>query len=869
MMENLLTLILVYIAGGLTLIPFIASITLLYLYRTSRPAQDAASPEHVDAGTQRTSHDEMEKDYIAHLPDDLRRGTQESDVASDYFSVCRDYVPGGVNGRPPERMTPTGEVVTAEGPSVYQSMYRSIFDRRSGPQQDASHPSGRPFQGVRNVFWVVLRHGHLMLYEDNKELEVKHVIPLEHHNVTIYGDEGENIPEGELWIKRNAIKLWWNGDTDQPFSSSQPYFLFCEDCSKKEDFYFAILQNKRAKSASKLDGPIPERFNMRHIVGLVKKLHSTEDQLQTRWINALIGRIFLAVYKTQDAEQYIRSKITRKLSRVRKPAFLSRIDVGKIDMGEGGPYITNPKLRDLTVDGECCAEADVEYSGKFRLEVSTRARIDLGARFKVREVDLVLAVVVKKVQGHVLIKAKPPPSNRLWTTFEKPPTVELSIEPIVSSRQITYSIILRAIENRIKEVVAETCVLPNWDDIPFTDTTGQQHRGGIWENERQPATASTPLNTATTEDFYEAAKDQLLPKDSALPLHDNGLKSSTALPETVDRDLRPRKVSTTLIPQGVMTDGTGSTGVDSRPPKVIRSRSFASAADPLLNTDSASTMHSPHPVGVKSIQDAASTMKAISSKSPPSSPVATLPVTPTSPTLWQNSQRRKNDSISSVSSSKSTDPDDHLQNHRPRQSPKIQAPPSGSSSLGSRSMKAAANNEISSSKPRQVSHSSHATDEKRYSAASFTAATAAAKKWGWDVVAKASERKSKASATPDPKRLGTPDNPIGASHPLPEQDERPPLPSRQGPKTRSSANVPKRKPIPASFINSATQDKQEVDSSTAVSNGPAGGENNSEGDVLVIEAPSDSGPNAPDDEAKPSLPSTAPGDGEMSGQPEP
>ena len=868
-MDNLLTLILVYIAGGLTFIPFIASITLLYLYRTSRPARDAASSEQIDTDTQRTYHDEKEKDYIARLPDNLRRGTQESDVASDYFAVCRDYVPGGVNGRPPERTTPTGEVVTTESPSVYQSMYRSIFDRKSGTQQDTSHPNGRPFQGVRNVFWVVLRHGHLMLYEDNKELEVKHVIPLEHHHVTIYGDEGEDIPEGELWIKRNAIKLWWNGATDQHLSSSQPYFLFCEDCSKKEDFYFAILQNKRAKSASKLDGPVPERFDMRHIVGLVKKLHSTEDQLQTRWINALIGRVFLAVYKTQDAERYIRSKITRKLSRVKKPAFLSRIVVGKIDMGEGGPYITNPKLRDLTVDGECCAEADVEYSGKFRLEVSTRARIDLGARFKVREVDLVLAVVVKKVQGHVLIKAKPPPSNRLWTTFEKPPTVELSIEPIVSSRQITYSVILRAIEHRIKEIVAETCVLPNWDDIPFTDTIGQQHRGGIWENERQPATVPIPLNTTTTEDYLEAAKDQSLPKESALPLHGNGLQSSTALPETVERDLRPRKVSTTLAPSGIGVDGAGSTGIDSRPPKVIRSRSFASAADPLLNTDSASIANSPQQVGVKSLQDAASTMKAISTKSLSASPVAPPPVTPTSPTLWQNSQRRKNDSISSISSSKSTDADDYLQNHRPLQSPLLQAPPSGTSSLGSRSMKAAANNEVLGSKSSQASHSAHAIDEKRYSAASFTAATAAAKKWGWDVVAKASERKSKAGATPDPKRLGTPNNPIGASHPLPEQDERPPLPSRQGPKTRTSVNVPKRKPIPASFIDKTTHDREEVDSSIAVGNGRAGGEDESEGDVQVVEAPSDSGPNAPDDKAKPSVPSTARGDGEMRDQPEP
>ena len=38
------------------------------------------------------------------------------------------------------------------------------------------------------------------------------------------------------------------------------------------------------------------------------------------------------------------------------------------------------------------------------------------------------------------------------------PKMEMAIEPIVSSRQITYTVILRQIENRIKEVVAETLV---------------------------------------------------------------------------------------------------------------------------------------------------------------------------------------------------------------------------------------------------------------------------------------------------------------------------------------------------------------------------------------------------------------------------
>jgi hypothetical protein len=71
--------------------------------------------------------------------------------------VTRDFVPGGVNGKPPERTSPVGNTQPAnDSPSVYQTMYRSLFDRRSGA---ASTDSGAKKTGrrARNEFFVVLR----------------------------------------------------------------------------------------------------------------------------------------------------------------------------------------------------------------------------------------------------------------------------------------------------------------------------------------------------------------------------------------------------------------------------------------------------------------------------------------------------------------------------------------------------------------------------------------------------------------------------------------------------------------------------------------------------------------------------------------
>jgi hypothetical protein len=228
--------------------------------------------------------------------------------------------------------------------------------------------------------------------------------------------------------------------------------------------------------------PVPLKFDTSDLVKLVQQLHASEENLHTRWINALIGRIFLGLYKTAEIKNHIATKITKKIARVPKPALISSVTLRSIDMGTLPPFLTNPKLKELTVDGDMVVEADVSYKGNFRIEIAAIARIDLGARFKAREVTLVLATILKRLEGHILIRIKPPPSNRIWITFETPPRMEVSVEPIVSSRQITYGVILRAIESRIREVVIETLVLPNWDDMPFTDTLAQTIRGGIWES---------------------------------------------------------------------------------------------------------------------------------------------------------------------------------------------------------------------------------------------------------------------------------------------------------------------------------------------------------------------------------------------------
>jgi len=189
-----------------------------------------------------------------------------------------------------------------------------------------------------------------MLYDNAEQLEVRHVISLGLYDVDVYSG-GDEIPEGELWVKRNCIRLT-RKNPDTVSQDSKPYFFFGDNCSEKEDFFQALIQNQHRSSTTSEPPIVPLQFAPEHMVKLIQQLHASEETLQTRWFNALLGRLFLSLYKTADVQAFVLAKITKKLTRIQKPTFIEDIKVGRLDMGSAAPLFTNPKLRELTLDSE-------------------------------------------------------------------------------------------------------------------------------------------------------------------------------------------------------------------------------------------------------------------------------------------------------------------------------------------------------------------------------------------------------------------------------------------------------------------------------------------------------------------------------------
>ena len=701
-----------------------------------------------------------------------------------------------------------------------------------------------------------------MLYDDIQQLEVRYVISLEYHDVDVYAG-GESIPEGDLWVKRHCIRLKRKKTQIGDKPASRPFFLFGQSLSDKEDFYYAILKNQE-KSITE-DPPVPQMFDVNHAVLLVQKLHSSEEHLQTRWLNAIIGRLFLGVYRTPELEGYIREKLTKKISRVKKPTLITKLGLRSIDLGTSAPFFTNPRLKDLTVDGDCLIEADINYTGGLKIEIAATARLDLGTRFKAREVDMVLAASCKKLQGHVLVRCKPPPSNRLWFTFEKMPQLDLHIEPIVSSRQITYSFILRTIESRIREVFAESIVNPFWDDVPFFDTRHQKYRGGIWKRDTEATTTEIP--DEEPEDAAEA--DSSGPPTPAELLKDEKMMSMPSLADTNNLG----KANAAKRSMASLNDIWGKRKAepverpDTSTPRLLRSTSFANAADPTITANHAdANTPTRHSGGSALNQESVATMlKDISARTGSSNPSnSDSPAgTPPAESAMATAMRGR---TSSNTSGLSEDGERDRGGRRRSSSPTRTLTEASQGSLQSSDMAS----DLSSSRPVSAqgekrppnnfasAAKSLTSGDRKQALASVNAAAAAAQKWGWGVLARNKQREAQVAATKaaegSANGSSSPREPMGRGRPLPPPGM--PLPPPEKLKTNSFL-APKRRPVPPPMLPKRPDAAgQEESGSARPSPKPPLPDrrkrqstnqtlDEDECEVLVVEAPLDSAPTSP------------------------
>lgn len=409
--------------------------------------------------------------------------------------------------------------ITSSGSAGKDGMWSKLTTLRQNVIR-ANSPGPANSTGVSTFLYL---HGSTLYMWDNKSKQNSlGVINVENCLIDVVSPEtiggGLDTPvlrDGEMFSKRNALRIRpqttekANLDETQNAASQTPWFLSFKNNIDFEDWYHALLLRSATPThvATKPVPSISSIFSDQAMRDLISTLNTESEPLPIRWLNALVGRIWLGVHGTKTTREFAMQKLQKKLDRspISNVGIETGLKVLMIDVGSTPPFFSKPMLKETAPDGTVSFEIKIHFKG--------RVVIEIGAF----NGTLVLTVTLSSLEGNLVAKIKPAPSNRLWYSFTEKPAIKLEAVPKIYASTRGIGMFTNIIREQLVKAFHEALVLPFWDDVPFFDTSRLPIRGGIFDDESKSepersapaADTSVPLSQRVGEPSASSTVDAL------------------------------------------------------------------------------------------------------------------------------------------------------------------------------------------------------------------------------------------------------------------------------------------------------------------------------------------------------------------------
>ncbi|KAM3863562.1 testis-expressed protein 2-like [Diretmus argenteus] len=84
---------------------------------------------------------------------------------------------------------------------------------------------------------------------------------------------------------------------------------------------------------------------------------------------------------------------------------------------------------------------------------------------EVSNMPLMLSVEVLELSGTLAINIPPPPTDRIWYSFQVPPRLDFRVRPMLGEREVTFTHVTEWIERKLQCEFQKLFVMPNMDDL--------------------------------------------------------------------------------------------------------------------------------------------------------------------------------------------------------------------------------------------------------------------------------------------------------------------------------------------------------------------------------------------------------------------